>query len=252
MAVSYDLEVPSERERSVNALRRLFFRLVQDQQPDLFVEAGAKTANTSRRAVCRLESARVVAFEANPYTYAKYHAKNPSDTGVEYLHLALSDAPGEVTFNVRRSSDGAPRPDGHGSMLKRVGEYPYDFETVTVEATTLDIFFADTPVDRCAMWIDVEGASQAVLRGAERLLDRTVVLHIEVEDREFWQDAWTTSQLVGHLLGRGFVPVARDFEFKHQHNVVFVREELLDDHQVRYRLTQHFSAAARRSEEDDC
>jgi FkbM family methyltransferase len=242
-ADSYDLRHASERKRSARELARLFFRLFKVVEPDLFVEAGAKDGRVSRRALRFLHSARAVAFEANPHTYDLYRADHPAGAGVEYLHLALSDRPGEVTFNVRQTEQGTPRADGHGSLMERSGDYGYDFESVTVAATTLDDFFADSDHERCALWVDVEGAAASVLGGGRHLLERAQVVMIELEDREFWEGAWRAPQVMRFLMDRGLVPIARDFEFKHQYNVVFVRDELLTDHLVRLRLTQHLSAA---------
>jgi FkbM family methyltransferase len=239
----YDLRQRSERKRSARELARLFFRLFRVVEPDLFVEAGANDGQASRRALRYFDRPRVVAFEANPHTYERYRADNPPASGVEFLHLALSDQPGEVSFNVRKTARGEPRPDGHGSLMERPSDYGHDFESVTVAATTLDTFFADSLQQRCALWVDVEGAAAPVLTGGRRLLERAQVVMIEVEDREYWEGAWRAPQVMRYLMDRGLVPVARDFEYKHQYNVVFVRDELLTDDLVRLRLSQYLSAA---------
>jgi FkbM family methyltransferase len=240
---NYDLRDSEERKRSQRELKALFFRLLEALGPDLFVEAGANDASVSRRARRLVPTARVVAFEANPYTYDRYLADNPPSTGVEFLHLALSDTPGEVSFNVRRSQAGRPRADGHGSLMDRPSDYGHDFEQVTVRATTLDAFFSDHPVERCALWIDVEGASAAVLHGATDLLRRAMLLQIEVEDREYWEGAWTAPQVLDFLHQQGFVPIARDFEYRYQNNVLLIRDGFLDDPEVRLRLARYLSAA---------
>lgn len=241
-ASHYDLQDAEERKRSAHELVELFFRLCKVLQPDLFIEAGAKDASSSRRASSDLRAARIVAFEANPYTYAKFRGRNPPESAVEYLHLALSDAAGDVTFNVRKTSRGTPRPDGHGSLMERGPSYEYDFEPVTVTATTLDTFFAESEFHSCAAWIDVEGAAGAVLSGGEDVLDKASVAIVEVEDRELWQQAWMMPDVAGFLYDRGMVPVARDFEYRYQYNMVFVRKALLGNDDLRLRLAQHLSA----------
>ena len=120
--------------RSNSNLVRLFFRLAGVAGIDLFVEAGAKEAGASRRAKERFKEARVVAFEANPYTYQKFAGINAK---IEYLHLGISDSPGPVTFKVNHDEEGAPIPDGKGSLFDKG---PLGFERkshdVTVEGTT--------------------------------------------------------------------------------------------------------------------
>jgi FkbM family methyltransferase len=220
---------------------------VRVAQPDLFVEAGAKDASTSRRARTIVEDARVVAFEANPYVYERFLDDDFARHRVEYRHLALSDTTGPVTFNVRRSDEGAPRADGKGSLKQRVRD-ARDPEQVEVQATTLDDFFADAEITSCALWVDVEGATDRVLCGGRDLLSRAAVVVVEVEDVHdwVWGPAWTAHDVSAHLFDLGLVPVARDYQSRHQYNVVYVSAALLRDHRFRVRLAEHRSAALRR------
>ena len=229
-AVKYNLNDKRHRIHSNKSLVRLFFNLTEIIGVDLFVEAGAREASASRHVKAKLPAARVVAFEANPYNYAEFEAIN-RDAGVEYFHLALSDHPGPVTFNVHRDEAGAPRANGQASLLKRE-KTPADFERGFIEATvdgvTLDAFFADHYFTCAGMWVDVEGACGLVLPGARDLLAKTAVLMIEVEEQQFWgAEHWLREQVVSYLFDLGLVPVARDFEYRYQYNIVFVRAELL-------------------------
>jgi FkbM family methyltransferase len=245
-AVKYDLDVKTDRMRSTRQLVRLFFHLLKLVEIDLFVEAGAKDAASSRRARRLLGDVRVVAFEANPYTYQKFAGDNHR-TGIEYLNLAATDTPGPVTFNVLRDDDGLPRSDGQSSILKRNRgrDTERGFEEVTVEGVRLDDFFAGQTFERAAVWMDVEGACKFVLGGASDLLSKTAVLIIEVEDRSYWgDDHWLRERVVSHLYDVGLVPVARDFEYEHQYNIVFVRASLMRSHpRLRLALTRFTSLA---------
>jgi FkbM family methyltransferase len=239
---SYDLRDRQERRRSARDLAQLFLRLCESIEPDLMVEAGANSARTSRRVKRRVGTARVVAFEANPYTFERYRLDNPPESGIEYLHLALGDRSGQVRLNVRRTEDGAPRADGHGSLMERPDDYEHDFESVTVPATNLDEFFGSGTYRRCALWVDVEGAASSVLLGGRELLASTQVVMIEVEDRQYWKGAWRAPEVMRFLADRDLIPIARDFEYRHQYNLVLVRRELLDHDLVRLRLSQYLSA----------
>jgi FkbM family methyltransferase len=248
-AVKYNLAQRSERIRSMKTLVRFFFNLVKILDVDLFVEAGAKDGSASRQAKRALGEHRVVAFEANPYTYRRFEGEN-AGTGVEYLNLALTDHPGPVTFNVLRDDEGAPRPDGQSSLLKRNRgrDQERGFEEVTVDGVTLDGFFADHPFENAAVWMDVEGASKFVLGGAPETLKRTAVLIIEVEDRPYWgDDHWLRERVMSHLYDNGLVPIARDFEYEYQYNIVFVRADLANTHaRLRWELTKFISSAYER------
>ena len=245
-AVKYDLDDKADRMRSTRQLVRFFFHLVKVMEIDLFVEVGAKDARSSRRAHRLLGDSRVVAFEANPYTYGKFAGANDG-TGIEYLNLAATDTPGPVTFHVLRDDDGLPRSDGQSSILKRNRgrDVERGFEEVTVEGVRLDDFFAGQAFESAAIWMDVEGACQFVLGGASDLLAATAVLIIEVEDRPFWgDDHWLRERVLSHLYDLGLVPVARDFEYEHQYNIVLVRASLLHSHpRLRLAITRFCSLA---------
>ncbi len=240
-AASFDLQNPDERRRSALELSRFFFHVASVISPDLFIEAGAKEAGASRRARRLLDPKRIVAFEANPYTHKRFSAKydNPAH-GVEYLHLALSDSPGSVSFNVNLTHDGKPAADGQGSLLVHDNK-PDGTTAVTVEATTLDTFFAAHEYTSAACWMDVEGALEGVLVGGQATLEKAGVVIIEVEDREYWGGQWLRHDVVSYLYDRGLVPIARDYQSRYQYNIVFVRASELDNSRVRWALAQHRS-----------
>jgi len=211
-------------------LVELFFGLVEQLQPDLFIEAGAKDASASRRAR-ELQVRRVVAFEASPVTHRRFARQNDA---IEYLNLALSDEPGTVSLNVRVDKErGVLRSDGRASLMQRTSHG--EMASVEISATTLDSFFADHEFRSAALWIDVEGATGQVAIGGRSVLHRVSVLMVEVEDRSFWKGQWLASEVLAFLHGCGMVPVARDHQSAHQFNVVLVRSSLLAE--VQQRLT---------------
>ena len=245
LATSYDLEDSKDKLRSTKDLERFFFQLVRVFQPGLFIEAGAKDAGSSRRARKFLEDARIVAFEANPFTHKRFRQRNASpELRVEYLHKALSDSDGSVTFNVRTRDDGKPSADGQGS-LKEFKDEKNEFTRVTVDATTLDGFFADYDGDTCALWVDVEGAQRAVLEGGNELLKKAAAVMIEVEDRRVWDQDWLRPEIVAYLYDHGLVPVARDFQSRYLYNIVFVRDSLRSVDRYRWALTKLHSDAGK-------
>lgn len=243
LATHFDLWSKPGREKSVKALADFFFQLVKGVGPDLFIEAGAKDARVSRRARRYLETSRIVAFEANPYTFGHFSAKNDNASlSVEYHNVALSDVPGELSFFLQSMRAGEPvaKTAGHHSILKRA-----DVETerteVSVRATTLDAFFADDTYQTCCIWMDVEGAVGLVLSGAARTLERTAFLMVEVEDRPLWQGQWLCPQVASFLHDAGFIAVARDFQSRYQYNLVFVRDTFLNHDRVCNALAYFYS-----------
>ncbi len=230
-AAKYNLDDRCHRRHSNSSLVQLFFKLMEVVEIDLFVEAGAKEGDTSRRVKTKFPTARVVAFEANPYTYAQFQEIN-LNAGVEYLNLALSDHTGPTTFNVHRDESGAPIANGQASLLKREAtraDIERGFIEVVLDGVALDEFFADQTFAHAAMWIDVEGACSIVLPGARDLLAKSALVMIEVEEQPFWgAEQWLRGRVANFLFDLGFVPVARDFEYAHQYNIVFVHSAVLN------------------------
>lgn len=246
-AYFYDLRKPEERLRSHHDLIALFYNLAAVFKPDVFIEAGAFFAETSRHIKTQLPTTRVVAFEANPYNFEMCRDRIDYEAaGVEYRHLALSSSPGEVTFNVQTAKNGEElkKTTGRSSLFLRA-DADYAHETVTVPATSLDAFFSPLP-KRSVLWIDVEGASELVLSGGSRLLETCDMLFIEVEDKELWPGQWLTGDVVKHLSQFGLVPVARDFESRSriQYNVLFLRDSLRFNRHVWRYFSEFYSASA--------
>ena len=119
-------------------------------------------------------------------------------------------------------------------------------QEVSVEATTIDTFFGDHPFESCAMWVDVEGASEMVLSGASQVLLKTDVVIIEVEDREYWEGQWLRPDVMEYFYQHGLMPMSRDFQSRYLYNIVFVRQSKMSVDRVRWALTHHLSRAGRR------
>ena len=79
-------------------------------------------------------------------------------------------------------------------MCKAVSEYP-------VETTRLDDI-SDIP-DCDFLKLDIQGGELDVLRGANRLLERTVVVHTEVEFSQVYRDQPLFADIDTHLRGKG-------------------------------------------------
>lgn len=209
-------------------------------RPKTFLEFGAFDAKFSRRIKSEHPHAKTIAFEANPYVYQHFMSQvDFKALGIEYNHLAISDSDNSrVSFQVqaKRSGQDVTPVKGDDSLLKRNVSDPHqiyeavEYETVTVDATTLDGYVNDSQfgLDDFSAWIDVEGALKTVLAGAQKTLARTRSLMIEVEEKPHWGGQWVAKDVEEHLISLGFFPIARDFEYEHQYNLIFVRDEVLN------------------------
>lgn len=230
--------VRNDRGRTVKRLETLFFDICTAVTPDLFIEAGAKDASSSRRARAYLPEAQIVAFEANPYTYRRF-CKNPDNTtrNIRYLNLALSDVDGPVTFNVRVIG-GKPSGDGQSSLLVRRNSSVDNLE-VSVEASRLDKYFPSDTFHSAAMWVDVEGANRQVLMGASGIINKVAAIFIEVEDRVRWEGQWLANDVLKYLGEYALCEVARDHQSRHQYNSLLVRRNLLETDRIKSLLNNY-------------
>jgi len=212
-----------------------FLALISLIKPAVFCDIGANNGDVSR-AVRRLKTGcRVCAFEANPEIHALF-ARDALADGVEWLNLAVTDcsgvtvpvwAPLKVFGNglLGKIESIEPETTGKTSLLRRVD--PAEYKRFDVKAVTLDEFFQPQIADSRTffLWIDVEGAADKVLAGADKVLDKTLAIFIEVEGSAFWQEQKQCSEIVETIRRRGFVAIARDREYgDRQFNVLFVHK----------------------------
>jgi len=242
-AQHFNLADPAERHRSTQRLMDLYFDLLMEIRPSVTVEIGAFDASFSLEMKRRLPEVHAVAFEANPYNFAVCSAK-ALEAQVEYLHMAVADMDGAITFNViaGQGDQRFPQVKGNDSLLQR-NVANVEYEQVVVPATTANRFFGQPRFadSRISMWIDVEGAAGKVLQGATEVFGRTQSVLIEVEELQFWTEQWLSRSVDAFLEQHGFVPVARDFEYEYQYNVLYVRQAVLDLPRFDFLMTDYFS-----------
>jgi len=162
-------------------------------------------------------------------------------------NLAVTDTAGPVTFHLRSRQDGEElrKVTGNSSLLRRQSA-DTEYEELTVDGVTLDGFFGIDAQEPVCLWIDVEGASGHVLRGATALLRRTELVLIEVEEKLMWEGQWRSIDVIEFFLDAGFIPLTRDAEYDQQYNIIFVREDVYERPDVLWShelhtnyLTQH-------------
>jgi FkbM family methyltransferase len=232
------------RRQSAAALQTLFLDLQTVLQPALTLEIGALFAQFSQEMSRRGIEAH--AFEANPYTHDAFVRRLARRApALNYHHMAISDADGEATFQIRRAASGRTmRKATNNSLLTR--ENPQtEYETVTVPASRLDSFLAGTGLgDRpYSAWIDVEGALSKVTAGFGTALRSCLSLIVEVEEKRFWQDQMLVHDVMDYMDGQGMVPVARDFEYRHQYNLLYLRKDVFARSDVRMVLSRYLSTS---------
>ncbi len=208
-----------QRARITAALSEVFVDAVKKLAPAAVLEVGSHEGAFSLSIKAALPASRVIAFEAHPEVYAKYRAALAGH-GVETVHACIAEASGTRTLHV---------PTRRGQQRLSMGSVLRDtdanaFSSYDVPATTLDAFFAADPPTTCALWIDVEGAVDAVLDGSPKTLSSCVALYAELENKERWAGQKLASDIIRKLGGHGLVPMFRDVQRPFwQYNLLFLR-----------------------------
>lgn len=242
-AAHYDLRKTGERQRSARNLKQLFFGLQRVLKPDVFVEAGANDAQTSIDIRKLVPGTAITAFEANPFNHENFSKLiDYTAHNIDYLNMALSDEVGTISFKIlRKVGEQIIDPISERNSILARAEPDVVYDDVTVRSTTLDEYF-NAQEGSFGLWVDVEGASRQVLTGADQTLAKTQSLIVEVESKSYWSEQWLYHDVCSHLMTKGFVPVARDYEYKQQFNIVFVRSDLFASPDVIKELEYYQSA----------
>ena len=168
-SLSLDRELMSRMEPETDL--RFALQLAQGLgSEDVFLDVGANAGHWTIPMAKLFKS--VFAFEPVPQIYAKLNRNIALNhlSNVSALQLALSDKDGFATFAVRSTYDNfGGLNNGMGSLVQLDSEVRQELK---VPVDTIDLRFAST-LDRVGMIkIDVEGAENLVLRGAQVVLKK--------------------------------------------------------------------------------
>jgi FkbM family methyltransferase len=233
----------SARARSTSLLFLFFQNLILISKPEYFFEIGAFDAKFSCQAKKDIPECQFTAFEANPYNYDYWH-ESITNSGVNHIHTAIGSHIGKTLFNVQKEVRGKSVSSirGNNSILRRTEE-DISYEEIEVPLNSIDNIYKDVvfSTNSIAMWIDVEGYASEVLIGAKNNLCNTSMVFIEVEEISFWKDQKLAHEIVKIMLDFGFLPIARDFEYVDQYNIVFIKNELLKDSNIKKAIESYYS-----------
>lgn len=236
-------DITKNREQTAELLFDFFQKLIIKTKPKYFFEIGAFDAKFSRETKVKLPECNFCAFEANPYNFNLFRSMVERD-GVNYIHSAIGNFTGKVKFHLQKSINGktVEMVRGNNSILKRT-QNDVGYDEVEVPINTIDALFLDAimPDEMFAMWIDVEGYAYEVIKGAEKILKKTTMVFVEVEDFSYWKDQKMGADVIEFMLENDFLPVARDFEYEGQYNLIFLKRAIFQTSEVQEELIKYFS-----------
>lgn len=210
----------------------LFLNLLRMLRPSLVLDVGSMDGSDSIRFRHMAPKSKVIAFEANPYNYAKMQS-NPrfAQLNIEVRNKLVSSKVEKGKFYI---SKGAVAGKNSGNMGTSSSMMPVNAsdvaEEIEVDTTRLDEIISNASMsdDWVAMWIDVEGAGYEVLSSVVGKKQQLALLHIEVELAEFWVGQKLKNDVIQLANELGLVLLAASDNDKQQ-DLVFVNAGLLKE-----------------------
>jgi FkbM family methyltransferase len=177
------------------------------------LELGARDCAETLALHRLLPDAEVYAFECNPATLPACREAVAGVPGVHLVEKAVSDADGTATFfaidQERTRTTWADGNPGASSLLRASGKYPvedYVQTEVTVETTRLDTFLERAGLHSADLvWMDIQGAELAALRGLGARLGSVHAIHLEVEFMEIYTGQPLFAEVRRYLNDNGFL-----------------------------------------------
>lgn len=221
----------SGKERILKT-KYLYLNLLRIFKPGLILDVGSMDGSDSMRFRRMSALSKIIAFEANPYNFAKMQA-NPQLPAmkIEVRNRLVSSKAEKGKFYI---SKGAVEGVNSGNMGTSSSIKPVNVadvaEEIEVGTVRLDEVIAKeaASTDWVAMWIDVEGAAYEVLSSVDKAKQQIAFLHIEVELVEFWTGQKLKSDVVHLAIELGLVLMARSVN-EQQQDLVFVNAKLLHE-----------------------
>lgn len=249
-AMFFDLPSMQGRQWSTQKITDFFIDIQHILPVQNILEIGAHEASFSLAVKKKFPGLNVFAYEANPYVFEKYiQTPEIQNSSVHYEHLAISNSDGEITFHISNTIQAkheAKDSKRHSILARKTKDPTTD---ITVKCHTLDSLFNDNIANKegFSLWIDAEGATSLILEGAKNLLPHVYSIFVKVESQVKFEKQWNEKELCEFMLEHDFLPVTRDFAFRHQYNMIFVKKDFINTIEIFYQnfLSQTMSAKIR-------
>lgn len=247
-AMLFDLSSMQGRQWSTERITDFFINIQAMLPVRSMVEIGAHEAGFSLAVKKKYPHFSVYAYEANPYVYEKYAGTAEiQNSGIAYTHLAISNYDGEVSFyisNTIQAKNEAKDSKRHSVLIRKNDN---DTTKITVPCRCLDSLFQNAKDEEqgLSLWIDAEGATKLIMEGAGNILSRVYSVFVEVESETKFDNQWTEKELCSFFVENGFLPVTRDFAFRHQYNMIFVRKEFINNIEYAYQTFLSYTMSAK-------
>lgn len=169
---------------------------------DLVLDGGANVGQWAAGVRAAGFGGALVSFEPLAEAHEALSRRASGDPRWEARRLALDDHDGEAIINVAANSWSSSLLEMTEAHVRAAPQSAY-VGTERVPVARLD-GLSLPPARAIALKLDVQGAELRALAGAERLLDRIVLLELELSLRELYAGAPSWEQVGGWLGPRGY------------------------------------------------
>lgn len=189
-------------------------RALRSHGIDVVLDVGANAGQFARGIRAMGYRGRIVSFEPLSAAFRKLSANRNTFAEWRAVQVALGDEDCTRRINVAGNSQSSSFLDMLPRHVDAAPKSAY-VGTEDVIVKRLDDVFDDycAPQERCFLKIDVQGFEEAVLRGAERSLDRCAGLYLELSLVPLYRGALSFAQAIERLAARGFALVDLRYPF---------------------------------------
>lgn len=181
----------------------------------VILEIGCNDGSDTLAFLNAMPGAKIYCFEPDPRAIARFRRQlGPKLGQVSLIEAAISDRTGQIEFH-QSSGDDVPKNwegpelcegwDLSGSIrkprnhLKRVPWVRFN-NSIMVDTYQLDDWCDQNGIEQVDfIWMDVQGAEEDVISGAQTILERTRFIYTEYSDDELYEGQLTFQQLLSRL-----------------------------------------------------
>lgn len=197
------------------------------RDPIIF-EAGAYDGADSVSLSRKWPIGRVISFEPNPSSFAKFLVRTEDCPNVEGYNLAVNSFNGFATLNICYGYSGDdPVFQGASSLLEASDWKALDYQgpKVRVPCVVLDDWCRENKIERIDfMWLDLEGMELQLLKSSPHILNTVQVIYTETNFQPFRMGMVLYPELREFLENSGFRLLSHWYAKDYQGNAIFVRD----------------------------
>jgi len=175
----------------------------KNEPPKVILDVGSRDLEHSLLFGNRYPSARIIAFEPNPFGIknCKFKLSNLKNPNIELMEIAVSDQEGEMDFYSVTVNDGC------SSLLEPI-DVPFglkQWNKISVQVKRLDSILKELGIEQVdVLWLDTQGTELKVLKGLGDYLNNVRCIHTEACPKAYYKGHILKNELEEFLHEQGF------------------------------------------------